>query len=125
MHIIGITAYDDVAEFNWKVWGDDSDHALREIYGEIELPAAVEKPEDVYSWGHPKINGKIGLVENKKLINFDQSEQIEELARLFSPEDAAERIKDCFTSLRWIDASVNEKLVFEQLLLNLAFCGRL
>ena len=63
-----VTAYSDVAEFYWKVWGSGWEKPLKELYGEIELPAAVENPEAVYSWGHPEINGKIGLVDNQKLI---------------------------------------------------------
>ena len=61
-------AYDDVGEFYWKVWGEGWEHRLGELYGEIELPSEVQDAKDVYSWGHPEINGKIGLVENRKLI---------------------------------------------------------
>ncbi len=63
-----VDAYDDIAEFNWKVWGSGWEEPLGELYGEIELPAAVGSPEEVYSWGHPEINGKIGLVGNRTLI---------------------------------------------------------
>lgn len=63
-----VKAFDDVGEFYWKVWGSGWDAGLQELYGEIELPAAVSDPKDVYSWGHPEINGKIGLLENRKLV---------------------------------------------------------
>jgi len=63
-----VKAYDDVGEFYWKVWGEGWDHGLGELYGKIELPGEVENAKDVYSWGHPEINGKIGLVENRKLV---------------------------------------------------------
>ncbi|MCX6798991.1 MAG: DUF2207 domain-containing protein, partial [Candidatus Diapherotrites archaeon] len=62
-----VTAYNDVAEFYWKVWGSGWEVPLNELYGEIELPEAVNDAKEVYSWGHPAINGKIGLVDNKKL----------------------------------------------------------
>jgi hypothetical protein len=42
-----------------------------------------------------------------------------ELAHRFGPEQAADKITHCYNALRWIDAAVNEKLVFEHLLLNL------
>jgi len=52
--------------------------------------------------------------------NFDQKKQIEELAARFDAERAAEKIAECYRMLGWIESSVNEKLIFEQLLLNLA-----
>jgi len=52
-------------------------------------------------------------------VNFDQKEQINKLAARFDAEQAAEKISDCYRALDWIDSSVNEKLIFEQLLLNL------
>jgi DNA polymerase-3 subunit delta' len=53
------------------------------------------------------------------LINFDQKEQIRKLAGRFDAERSAEKIADAYKTLRWIDSNVNEKLIFEQLLLNL------
>ena len=63
---------------------------------------------------------KLGLEADKDIINFDQKEKITKLAGRFSAEQIAGKISDCYEALRWIDASVNEKLIFEQLLLNLA-----
>jgi DNA polymerase-3 subunit delta' len=60
------------------------------------------------------------VTPQKQLVNFDQTEQIEKLAGRFGPEQCADRIADCYTTLRWIEASVNEKLIFEQMLLNLS-----
>jgi DNA polymerase-3 subunit delta' len=56
----------------------------------------------------------------EQLINADQRPQIEIMVERFTPAAAAEKISDCYRSLTWIDASVNEKLIFEQMLLNLA-----
>jgi DNA polymerase III subunit delta' len=53
-------------------------------------------------------------------VNFDQKRQVEELAARFDAERAAEKIAECYRMLSWIESSVNEKLIFEQLLLNLA-----
>jgi len=58
--------------------------------------------------------------DEKEIINFDQTEQVQKLTQRFCPETAAEKISKCSQALSAIDASVNEKLVFEQLLLNLA-----
>ena len=68
---------------------------------------------------------KLDLAGTKRVINFDQKEQIKNLAKRFDPEQSAEKIADSYKTLRWIDASVNEKLIFEQLLLNLATFDRI
>jgi len=57
---------------------------------------------------------------DKPAVNFDQSGQIAALARRFDPETAAAKIADCYRTIRWAEAAVNEKLLFEQMLLNLA-----
>jgi DNA polymerase-3 subunit delta' len=54
----------------------------------------------------------------QEMVNFDQPEQIKILAEKHDPQKCAELIEDCFMANRFIDASVNEKLVFEHLLLN-------
>ncbi|MBN1795896.1 MAG: AAA family ATPase [Sedimentisphaerales bacterium] len=63
---------------------------------------------------------KLNMDENAKLINADQKQIIAKLAKKFDPELAAKKISDCYRCIRYIEASVNEKLLFEQLLLNLA-----
>jgi len=68
---------------------------------------------------------RLSVTEGKGLINFDQIEQIKKLAGRFDTEQAAEKIADCYRTLRWIDSSVNEKLIFEELLLNLAVSDRI
>jgi hypothetical protein len=62
----------------------------------------------------------LNVTRVKEPVNFDQKEQIEKLAARFNAETAAEKISDCYRVLRWIESSVNEKLIFEQLLLSLA-----
>ncbi len=54
------------------------------------------------------------------LINSDQSRQIQPISRRFDPETAAEKVKKAYENMRWVDSSVNEKLIFEELLLNYA-----
>jgi len=63
---------------------------------------------------------KLNVTGAEGIINFDQQEQIKAMAKRFDPERSAEKIADCYKTLRWIDSAVNEKLIFEQLLLNLA-----
>ncbi|UCC98322.1 MAG: DNA polymerase III subunit delta' [Phycisphaerales bacterium] len=53
-------------------------------------------------------------------VNFDQEQQIRKLAARFDAERAAEKIAECYRMLDWIESSVNEKLIFERLLLSLA-----
>jgi len=68
---------------------------------------------------------KLNVTLAKGLINFDQKEQIKKLANRFDPEQAAEKIADAYETMRWIDSNVNEKLIFEQLLLNLAVSDKI
>jgi DNA polymerase-3 subunit delta' len=60
------------------------------------------------------------ITPSKEVANFDQQQQIEKLATRFDAEQAAEKISDCYRVLTWIESSVNEKLIFEKLLLSLA-----
>jgi DNA polymerase-3 subunit delta' len=62
---------------------------------------------------------KLHISPEKTLINFDQKKQLKKLAERFDAETGGEKIADCYKTLRWIEAAVNEKLIFEQLLLNL------
>jgi len=68
---------------------------------------------------------KLNITPAEEAINFDQQEQIKKLASRFGPERSAEKIADCYTLLRWLEDSVNERLIFEQLLLNLADSDRI
>ncbi len=65
----------------------------------------------------------LNISRTESLANFDQKDRIEALARHFDCEQAAEKVALCYETLRWIDASVNEKLIYERLLLNLAASG--
>lgn len=55
-----------------------------------------------------------------QLTNSDQKQQIEKFSQRYGPGQAARKLTDSCDSLGLLDANVNEKLVFEQLLLNLA-----
>ena len=63
---------------------------------------------------------RLNVLPQEPIINFDQKELMKKLAERFDCEQAAEKIADAYETMRWVDASVNEKLIFEQLLLNLA-----
>jgi DNA polymerase-3 subunit delta' len=67
----------------------------------------------------------LNVTPTKEAINFDQKEKIRKLAGRFDAELAAEKITDCYKVLGWIESSVNEKLIFEHLLLNLAESDRI
>jgi DNA polymerase-3 subunit delta' len=53
-------------------------------------------------------------------VNFDQEKHIELLAGPFDVEQSAEKIAASYKAMNQIDANVNERLIFEQMLLNLA-----
>ena len=67
---------------------------------------------------------KLGT-EDAKIINFEQKEQIKRIADRFVPQQAAEKIIDCCKTLVWVNSSVNEKLIFDYLLLSLAISDRI
>jgi DNA polymerase-3 subunit delta' len=68
---------------------------------------------------------KLNVITEEDLINVDQKAQIQKLAGRFNREQAAEKIADCYKALRWIESGVNEKLIFDQLLLNFTASGRM
>jgi DNA polymerase-3 subunit delta' len=55
----------------------------------------------------------------EKIVNSDQRAQVKHVAGKLTAEEAADRITACCEKIQWIDASVNEKLIFEEMLLNL------
>ena len=63
---------------------------------------------------------KLNFTEPAGMTNFDQPQQLKTLAQRYEPQRCAELIEGCFQTNRFIDAPVNEKLIFEHLLLNLA-----
>jgi DNA polymerase-3 subunit delta' len=63
---------------------------------------------------------KLNIDPEKHIINFDQKPQINNLARRMDAETLAEKIQNTSHATQWIDSSVNEKLIFERILLNLA-----
>lgn len=63
-----VNKYSDVGEFYWKVWQEGWDRKLGELNGFILFPSPVKDANEIYSWGHPQINGKIGVLDNQKLI---------------------------------------------------------
>jgi DNA polymerase-3 subunit delta' len=60
----------------------------------------------------------LGLEQD--FVNADQVAQIEKLAEKLGSDRAGELISRIYQKMQWIDDSVNEKLIFEGLLLNLA-----
>ena len=64
-------------------------------------------------------------VTGDKIVNSDQKEDIKKLAGRFDPPEAAAKIEDCYKALQYLEANVNEKLIFDQLLLNLAISDKM
>lgn len=52
------------------------------------------------------------------LVNADQAKEIGSLAGRIDPDTAARAVSAGYKNIGWVDASVNEKLIFEELLLN-------
>jgi hypothetical protein len=47
------------------------------------------------------------------------------VADKFDAEDLAEKIGKAYESIQWVQQNVNERLIFEELLLNHAGCGKM
>jgi DNA polymerase-3 subunit delta' len=62
----------------------------------------------------------VHLAPDRPLINADQPEPLAKLAHRLAPEQALEAVRDGYEMLRWLEDNVNEKLIFERLLLRLA-----
>ena len=70
----------------------------------------------------------LNVTPSREMINFDQEEHIKKLAGSIGPQSAAaaaEKIDDCYRAMRWVEDSVNEKLIFEHLLLSFSGSGRI
>jgi hypothetical protein len=63
---------------------------------------------------------KLDSGQSDALVNLDQTGPVHVLAQKIDAETAARHVELCYRMHKWIDSSVNEKLIFEQLLLNLA-----
>jgi len=68
---------------------------------------------------------RISLADGGNITNFDQKAQIEELASRYTISQLAKKITEACNNFQWIDFSVNEKLIFEHLLLNLCISDRM
>lgn len=63
---------------------------------------------------------KSHLGKHSQWVNSDQESSVKKMGKALDAEQAAEKILVVQNMLGWVDASVNEKLIFEQLLLNLS-----
>ncbi|MFH1615716.1 MAG: DNA polymerase III subunit delta' C-terminal domain-containing protein [Planctomycetota bacterium] len=54
-----------------------------------------------------------------ELVNSDQARLINKLSEKFDTDSAAQKVEKTYKSMGWVDANVNEKLIIEELLLNL------
>ncbi|OHB62634.1 MAG: hypothetical protein A2Y76_08645 [Planctomycetes bacterium RBG_13_60_9] len=62
----------------------------------------------------------VHLAAGRPLVNSDQGDQIAKLAQRLDPEQAIDGVSEGYEMLRWLEANVNERLIFERLLLRLA-----
>ncbi len=62
----------------------------------------------------------VHVATDRPLINADQPEPIARLAHRLGPEPALEAVSEGYEMLRWLEDNVNERLIFERLLLRLA-----
>lgn len=66
---------------------------------------------------------KMNTGSESDITNFDQAEKIRKIALKYDLSEMADKIAKTYENMRWVDASVNEKLIFEELLLNLTGGG--
>jgi DNA polymerase-3 subunit delta' len=60
------------------------------------------------------------LAADRPLVNADQADQVAELARRLDAERAITGVAEGYEMLRWVEANVAERLIFERFLLRLA-----
>jgi hypothetical protein len=60
------------------------------------------------------------LAADRPLVNADQAGEIAALARRFEAEQAIAGVTEGYEMLRWIEANVSERLIFERFLLRRA-----
>jgi DNA polymerase-3 subunit delta' len=56
---------------------------------------------------------------NDDLVNLHLAGDIQKIADRYEPELAAEKVNQASKMINWVDANVNDRLIFEQLLINL------
>ncbi len=97
-----------------EVWAE-----LDEQTSKIDLTRRAQKTliQIIISALHDAM--KLNIAGPRGLVNLDQKEQIKRIAERFNPEQSADKIADAYKTMHWIESNVNEKLIFEQLLLNL------
>ncbi len=66
-----VKAFNDVGEFELDVWGNQWDLMLPDLNGKIVLPKTVSNAKEIYSWGRPTLQGKIGLAKDNQSLVFE------------------------------------------------------
>jgi uncharacterized membrane protein len=65
-----VKAYDDVAEFYWRVWGDGWDRRVGRLTARVVLPTELPEQE-VLAWAHPALDGSITREADGALFEVD------------------------------------------------------
>ncbi len=63
-----VTAYADIAEFYWKVWGAGWASPVQKMKISVELPREVSDKNNLFGWGHPQLNGIVAIADNKTVL---------------------------------------------------------
>jgi DNA polymerase III subunit delta' len=66
---------------------------------------------------------KMDMALPREAINEDQPGCIRSFSQRFSPDAMTDRVVDCYEALQWIESGVNERLIFERLLLRIIDSG--
>lgn len=125
-----LAAHELADSVDFAEWMCDASKRICEGWGQVEKSTSKK---DLVRRGQKGLIRMVGAVfsdvmrvnveEIDGLVNSDQMDEISSLAGRFDAEAATEKVSKAYESMRWVEASVNEKLIFEELLLNLAGCG--
>lgn len=125
-----LAAHELADSVDFAEWMCDASKRICEGWGQVEKSTSKK---DLVRRGQKGLIRMVGAVfsdvmrvnveEIGGLVNSDQMDEISSLAGRFDAEAATEKVSKAYESMRWVEASVNEKLIFEELLLNLAGCG--
>ncbi len=107
--------HEDIAELNWKVWGDQWTVPLSKLTGSIVLPGSTDKNQ-VFVFGHPNIDGDFNFINSNTVIftvNGISSQQWVEVRTLF-PKNILTSQSNAVIVSSDLNSILNEEQVFSK-----------
>ena len=101
-------------------WSEDMENVSKSDISRRAQKALIRMVMSAFS---DSIKNQLGQTDN--LINADQLNEISRISETYDVEKCSELIQKTYASLNWVDSSVNERLIFEEMLLKFADSARM